>query len=237
MFKACKTSFIAAVMITTTTMLSGCGEEKEDNVPSVKLTASAIVSQVDASTHTHVASISFSSISDSPAAAVQIRSSATNGHSHVIALSPQQIVDLNNGMKLTLTSSSPDAGTAHTHHWSIQGGNVLYEKFCYNCHTNDKRGHNPMNVSFNASQTNAVKNPTNAPESQSLPATPDPAFNPETPVPLDGPALYAATCSTCHGPLATSSKSNRTLTQIKQANMIFGLTDAQLQAIATALIK
>jgi mono/diheme cytochrome c family protein len=237
MFKAFRTTLIAAIMITTAIMLAGCGEEKEDNVPSVKLTASAVLSQADASTHTHEASISFSSISASPTADVQIRSSTANGHSHVIALSPQQIIDLNNGMKLTLTSSTPDAGIAHTHLWSIQGGNVLYEKFCYNCHTNDKRGHNPMNVSFNANQTNAVKNPASAPSSTSTPAVPDPGYSPIVETSLDGVYLYGKYCASCHGPLASSSKPNRTAAQIKAGMGSMGLSDSQLQAIATALLK
>ncbi len=224
---------IAAVAVT----LSGCGEKNETNVPSVKLAASASVSQTDVSAHTHTVSIPFSSIFSTPTADIQIRSETTNGHSHVIALSPQQVLDLSNGMILNLTSSSPDTGTDHKHTWSIQGGSVLYEKNCYNCHTNDKRGHNPMNVSLNTSQTSALKNPSAATVSTSPAAVPDSAFSSSTTVSLDGPTLYAANCSSCHGPLATSSKFNRTAAQIKLAMGTMGLSDAQLQAIATALIK
>lgn len=62
---------------------------------------------------------------------------------------------------------------------------------------------------------------------------------------LDGPALYAENCMGCHGPLATSNKKNRSTVQIKDAIIQNGtmsrqaylklLTDAQIDAIATAL--
>jgi mono/diheme cytochrome c family protein len=102
-----------------------------------------------------------------------------------------------------------------------------------------------MNVSFNASQTSAVISPSAAPLSTSQAAIPDPAYSSSTAaVNLDGPALYAANCSStsCHGSLANSNKKNRTFEQIKAAIGTIGqmaslgaLTDAQLQAIATAL--
>jgi len=237
--------FITISLLTVAALQFGCGE-KETNSPSVKLTASTVTSQADTTAHSHTITIPFTDVSASPAAdTYQYRTEVTNGHSHVIALSKQQMIDLNNGMRLVLTSSSPDSGTNHTHTWSIQGGDVLYEKNCYNCHTNDKRGHNPMNVSLNGSQTSAVISPSSAPLSNTLAATPDPNFMPSTVVSLDGASLYAANCATCHGALATSSKQNKTLAQIKAAiSSNFGgmaslgaLSDAQLQAIATALVK
>jgi len=224
-------------------LLFGCGEGGETNAPAVKLTASSVASSSD-SAHQHSASIPFTDVSASPSAGgYQYRSDTVGGHSHVIAFSPQQMVDLNNGLQLTLTSSAPSSGVSHTHTWSIQGGSVLYEKNCYNCHSNDKRGQNPMNVSFNASQTNAVKSPGTAPVSTAAAATPDPNYIPGTAA-LDGVALYASQCAGCHNPLATSTKSNRTAAQIRNAingigqmNSLGALTDAQLQSIATALVK
>jgi mono/diheme cytochrome c family protein len=56
-----------------------------------------------------------------------------------------------------------------------------------------------------------------------------------TPPVLDGAALYASTCASCHGPLATSSKKGRTAAQITSAGMTKGLTAAQVQAVAAAL--
>jgi len=61
---------------------------------------------------------------------------------------------------------------------------------------------------------------------------------------LDGATLYTNNCSGCHGPLATSSKQNRTAAQIQSAinnnaggvmGSLSGLTTAEVQAIADAL--
>jgi mono/diheme cytochrome c family protein len=188
----------------------------------------------------------FTDISASPVSDVfQYRSGITNNHSHVIALTKQQMIDLNNGMRLALTSSSSNLGDSHSHTWSVQGGSVLYEKNCYNCHSNDKRGNSPMNVSFNSSQTSSVMNPSNAPLSSSASAVPDPNFSSSTAVVSDGVALYNANCSSCHSALASSTKSNKTFTQIKNAisgnaggmSSLGSLSDAQIQAIANALVK
>jgi mono/diheme cytochrome c family protein len=231
--------------LTLSGIIAGCGE-KETNAPAVKLTASTVSSQADATAHTHTMSLPFTDVSALPASDIyQYRSDTINGHSHVIAISKHQVVDLNNGMRLNLTSSIPDSGISHAHTWSIQGGNLLYEKNCYNCHSNDKRGHSPMNVSFNSSQTAAEINPSGAPLSSSPPATPDPNYSPSTIIVLDGAALYDSNCSTCHGALASSAKLNKSFTTIKNAitsntggmASLGGLTDAQLQAIASALVK
>ena len=56
-----------------------------------------------------------------------------------------------------------------------------------------------------------------------------------TPPVIDGAALYAAKCASCHGPLATSSKLGRTAAQITAANMTQGLSAAEVQAVADAL--
>src|SRR5690349_21492278 len=52
---------------------------------------------------------------------------------------------------------------------------------------------------------------------------------------IDGAALYTSTCAGCHGPLATSAKLGRTAAQITAAGMTWGLSAAQIQAIAAAL--
>jgi fibronectin type 3 domain-containing protein len=54
---------------------------------------------------------------------------------------------------------------------------------------------------------------------------------------LDGAALYASTCQGCHGPLAAPTRPirNKTVSGIRNANMAWGLTDAQLQAIIAVL--
>ena len=222
----------------------GCGEGSETNAPAVPLTASKVVSST-VSTHNHTVSIPFTDVSSSPAdVVIQYRSDITNGHSHVIALSRQQMIDLNNGMQLTLISSDSSPGTGHTHSWNLQGGSVLYEKNCYNCHSNDKRNHTPMNVAFNASQISAVQSPGSAPVSSAAAVTPDPNYTPPTTIIPDGVALYGALCESCHGLLATSAKLNRTAQNISDAiiavprmNSLSSLTPAQIQAIATALVK
>jgi len=235
------------ILIEVATLMTGCGTENEANAPSTALVASSVTSQPDSTTqvHSHSVSIPFTDISATTAAGdFQYRSDSVNGHSHVIALSPQQMIDTNNGMKVLVTSSSPDVGTDHAHTWSIQGGDLLYEKFCYNCHTNGKRGAYPMNVSFNSAQKSAVINPSGAPLSSSPAAIPDPNFQGTPAETLDGTSLYATNCETCHNPLASSTKTNRTMDQIKNAitaniggmGSLTVLTDAQLQAIADVLV-
>ncbi len=241
-----KNALVGFCVLVVSVLQFGCGVEGGTNAPATKLTASVVSSDADVTAHVHTVTVPFTDVSAAPTSdAYQFRSEATNGHSHVVAISKQQMIDLNNGMRLTLTSSTPNSGTSsHTHSWSIQGGSLLYEKNCYNCHSNDKRNHSPMNVSFNSSQAMAVINPGSAPLSASTAATPDPNYSTSTVVSLDGASLYAANCAGCHGTLATSSKKNRTSAQIKTAitsntngmASLGALSDAQLQAIATALL-
>jgi mono/diheme cytochrome c family protein len=64
-----------------------------------------------------------------------------------------------------------------------------------------------------------------------------------TPAPLSGTALYASQCAGCHGPLATSGKKDVTVVRLQNAisggvggmNVLARLTNAELQAIVTAL--
>jgi len=65
------------------------------------------------------------------------------------------------------------------------------------------------------------------------------------PPPTDGPTLYANNCAACHGPLATSSKLNRSAGQIQGAidanigsmGYLSSLTPTEVQAIADALVS
>jgi thiosulfate dehydrogenase len=70
-------------------------------------------------------------------------------------------------------------------------------------------------------------------------ATRVPTSGADTP---DGAALYGATCSGCHGPLATSTKKGRTAAQISAAiasvptmSSLSMLTSAEIEAVADAL--
>jgi mono/diheme cytochrome c family protein len=62
------------------------------------------------------------------------------------------------------------------------------------------------------------------------------ACTPPAPAP-DGVALYAQKCAGCHGALASSNLKGKgmTVTSIKSRSMSQGLTDAQLQAVVTAV--
>jgi len=68
---------------------------------------------------------------------------------------------------------------------------------------------------------------------------------PPPPPPTDGPTLYANNCMACHGDLASSSKLNRTATQIQAAidantggmGGLSGLTPTEVQSIADALVS
>lgn len=250
-----KNVFTALIIVTLAAMQTGCGGgDSEDGVtaPSVSLSASTVASST-ASAHAHSVSIPFTDVSASPSAAgYQYRSNDVSGHSHVIALSQQQMIDLNSGLQLSLTSSSPSSGVAHIHTWNIQGGSVLYEKNCFNCHSNKERNRTPASnskmgtsFSFTGSQISALNNPGGATQSTAIAAIPDPNYTPGT-TPLDGASLYAGACATCHGPLASSQKRGRTASQIQTAiNTNAGaqmgtaslktLTPAQVQAIADAL--
>jgi hypothetical protein len=55
--------------------------------------------------------------------------------------------------------------------------------------------------------------------------------------PLDGAALYGSSCAGCHGALASSNLKGKgiSLSMIKSFGMTQGLSDAQLQAIVTAV--
>lgn len=224
--------------------ISGCGDGDETKAPAIKLTASVVQSGVaspESDNHTHSVTIQFTDPGN--ASQVNYLSSAANGHSHTIALSNQQFNDLKSGMRVVVKSTSASDG--HTHTWNILGGNYLYESMCYNCHSNDKRGSRGMsNTPDTTAQRDALQNPSAAPLSSTPPA--DPTITPG-PTPTDGAALYTSNCSaaSCHRPLASSNKKGIGVTAVRIRSAInansggmsglAGLTDAQLQAIATAL--
>jgi cytochrome c5 len=228
-------------MTLTLAILAGCGESDEGGTTAagIVLTASSI-SSTTVNGHTHSVSMPFSDLAAT--ATVNYRSSETSGHTHVIALSAQQLGDLYTGKQVKVTSTPAVDG--HLHDWVFQGGNLVYESICFNCHSNSKRGTAGMaGRPPLSSQVSALVDPSGQPFSTAPVAIPDPNFNPSAPLPPvgnDGVALYGANCA-CHGPLASSTKRGRTAAQITSAigsvSSMKGisLNATQIQAIADAL--
>lgn len=239
MNRAAKRIMLFSLMVSALAVQYGCGGEGT-NAPATKLTASTVTS-ASTNSHSHTVAIPFTDLGATSTA--NYRSSTTDGHSHVIALSQQQYADLSAGKRVVVTSTAETDG--HSHVWEIMGGNVLYESLCYNCHSNDKRGVAGMpGITLSSQQSSSLANPAGAPLSVAASATPDPGFtSTTTTATLDGAALYASYCAGCHGTLATTLKRGRTAAQIKTAivapytgmGSLSSLTDAQIQAIATAL--
>lgn len=238
-----KRTLLMAIFVVALAVLAGCGEGDETNAPAAKLSATTVASAT-VNGHSHTVSLPFGDLQSSKT--VNYRSSIDSGHYHVIALSPGQLADLYQGYRLQTTSTpaltAPSTQTdRHTHAWVIEGGNLVYESICYNCHGNSKRGSSGMsNQPPLASQRVALVNPSGQPLSTATPATPDPSFDPSSVTP-DGASLYAGTCASCHGVLASSTKRGRTAVQITVAigsiSSMKGisLSAAQIQAIADAL--
>ena len=236
-------STVVVIMTLTLAILAGCGESDEGGTTAagIAMTASSVGSTT-VNGHTHSVSMPFSDLAAT--ATVNYRSSETSGHTHVIALSAQQLGDLYTGKQVKATSTPAVDG--HRHEWVFQGGNLVYESICFNCHSNSKRGTAGMSGRPPLpSQVSALMNPSGQPFSIAPAAVPDPNFNPSTPVPPvgnDGAALYAANCARCHNPLASTTKRGRTATDISSAIAAnkggmgsITLTSAQIQAIADAL--
>jgi hypothetical protein len=124
-----KNTLVGFCVLIVSVLQFGCGGESGTNAPATKLTASVVSSDADATAHVHTVTVPFTDVSAAPASDVyQFRSEVTNGHSHVVAISKQQMIDLNNGMRLTLTSSTPNPGTSHTHSWIIYERSHSYAK-------------------------------------------------------------------------------------------------------------
>ncbi len=169
-----KCMVLAAALALVLVNLTGCGEGT--NTPSTQLTASSVSSSSainPVSSHSHSVAIPFSDLGGTRT--VSYRTSVTSGHSHVIALSAGQLSDLYKGYRVLVTSSTSYPATdSHTHLFEIQGGQLVYESICYNCHSNDKRGVSQMNSSQPPlqSQKNALQSPSTQPLSSAESVTP-----------------------------------------------------------------
>jgi len=188
--------------------------------------------------HAHNVTIPFTDLGTT-ASQTNYACSTESGHTHTIALSNQQFSDLKAGLQVKVTSTTT---AGHAHECQIRGGSLLYESMCYNCHSDDKRGTRGMSSSaLTSAQRDALQNPSGAAFSTATP--PDPNVVPVPSGQPDGVTLYAANCTRCHGSLATSAKRRNSAATIKAAiasnrggmGSLGGLSDAQIQAIATAL--
>lgn len=131
---------------------------------------------------------------------------------------------------------------------SPQSGTMLYANWCASCH-GPLASSSKKNATATAIQT-AIDNNTGGMGSitltpqqvQAIASALSTSTTPSTPAP-NGAALYASNCGTCHNALASSTKKNATASAIRTAitNNVGGmgslsLTDAEVQAIADALV-
>jgi len=131
-------------------------------------------------------------------------------------------------------------------------GASLYTAYCSSCHgplaTSSKKGTTAAQIQSAIRNVDAMGSLSRLTAIQiqaiatALTSTVSSTPTPTTPTSIDGAALYTTDCSSCHGPLATSSKKNATAAQIQSGISSIGamgqfssLTTAQIQAIAAAL--
>ena len=131
-------------------------------------------------------------------------------------------------------------------------GSALYATYCSSCHgalaTSSKKGVTAAQIQSAIQSVGAMSalSKLTAIQIQSiataLSSTVTSTPTPTPPPTIDGAALYTTDCSSCHGPLATSSKKGVTASQIQSAinsvgamSQFSSLTTAQIQAIAAAL--
>ncbi|MBI5640885.1 MAG: c-type cytochrome, partial [Nitrospirae bacterium] len=133
-------------------------------------------------------------------------------------------------------------------------GTTLYAQNCAGCHgalsRSTKAGATAMSIrraiSANVGGMGSLKNLTSM-QIQAIATVLGRQTPPPPPTTTDGPTLYAQNCASCHGTLASSTKKNRTATQIQNAinagtggmgsTALRALTTTQVAAIATALVS
>jgi len=122
-------------------------------------------------------------------------------------------------------------------------GATLYANDCAGCHgplaTSAKLGATVSRIQ-NGIGTVSAMNSLSALTSAQLQSIADALSS--TPMPTDGPSLYAINCASCHGTLANSRVGRSSVSEIQEAirqkrqmNYLSTLTLAQLQAIASSL--
>lgn len=122
-------------------------------------------------------------------------------------------------------------------------GTTLYANNCAGCHgplaTSAKLGATVARIQAGISTVSNMKSLSTLTSAQ-IQAIANVLAS--TPMPTDGPSLYAINCASCHGPLATSRVGRSSVSDIQQAikqknqmKYLSTLTTTQIQAIAGAL--
>ena len=173
-------------------------------------------------------------------------------------LTTDQIQAIATALSVPVTTN-PDTTTAtNTTTSTTLDGAALYEANCSSCHghlaTSGKSGALAAAIqaaiasnyggmgkfsNLTTAQLQAIADALATVPAAGPVQTPSPT---STPTSLDGAALYATYCSSCHGALAASSKRGATaariqtgVTGVNAMKSLSNLTSAQMQAIAAAL--
>ncbi|TAL18656.1 cytochrome c [bacterium] len=194
-------SALAALFALTLTAC-GTGGSGGSGGSTATVDGSVLASEVTLN-HQHAVTVPFTDVTADPADTVyQYRSDEVDGHSHVVAFTAEQMIDMNNGMTVVTTSSDPLSGTPHAHEWTMTGATMLYDQYCYNCHGDNKRlsGSTMEDRMLTNQQKMSIRNPGGSMMSGSMGMNPDPNYIPagNPPPAADGASLYTADCSGCH---------------------------------------
>jgi len=160
------------------------------------------------------------------AAQIQVRMAASPYASST--LSPAEVQAIADALAVTTPPATVD-------------GPALYAANCASCHsalaTSAKKGASAAQIQSRMAASPFASRTLTPAEVQAIAAALAVTTPPAT---IDGPALYAANCASCHGALASSAKKGATAAQIqtRMAASPFAsrtLTPAEVQAIADVL--
>jgi hypothetical protein len=103
----------ALIAVPVALSLESCGNDNGDTPAPPGFDVNSTVDLA----HSHSVRILTSDLTNPPASGVVYTSSVSDGHTHTIALTQQQLTDINNGVSVPVVSSVTNA---HTHGWTIQ---------------------------------------------------------------------------------------------------------------------
>jgi hypothetical protein len=127
-------------LVMTSAILTGCGDsENDEENEGPQPTTITFASNADATGHAHNIQFRLNDFSNPPPAGVTYTSSVTDGHSHNLPLTNEQLSDVYGGQNMDATSSVAGA-PAHSHVWTLHSGNILYKQNCERCHGSGKLG-------------------------------------------------------------------------------------------------